>query len=123
MTDPADIPKTTMHFIASHLFAWDSSNDDSFDAEDRWVNMPAEERQEWYNRAVALIDIAEPVWRARIGTEYEYGIRVKLSEEAHGPDKFVISPTPSEQVALSYRDDERTHITPVRRIKTEWTEF
>lgn len=123
MTDPADIPKTTMHFIASYLFAWDSANENRFDAEDVWDNLSPEDREEWYQKAVRLIDISEPVWRARIGTEYEYGIRVKLSEEAHGPDKFVISPTPSEQVALSYRDDERTHITPVRRIKTEWTEF
>ncbi|UDL16330.1 hypothetical protein SEA_ZOOMAN_46 [Microbacterium phage Zooman] len=54
--------------------------------------------------------------------EYEYGIRVKLSEESHGMNVFVEQPMPNEQAALSYQDDG-VNITAVRRVKTEWETF
>lgn len=53
---------------------------------------------------------------------YEYGIRVKLSEESHGPDKLVIHTVPNEATAVSYKDDG-VDITAVRRTVGEWEEI
>ncbi|URP22135.1 hypothetical protein SEA_BIG4_51 [Microbacterium phage Big4] len=64
----SDIESTTMAFIAAHLFAWDSANENRFDAEDVWLGLSDAEREEWNQKAIRLIGLAEPVWRSRIAT-------------------------------------------------------
>jgi hypothetical protein len=56
-----------------------------------------------------------------MGVEYEYGNRIRLSEEAHGPDRFVVQENMPEALARAYAAESK-HVTLVRRVKTEWEE-
>ncbi|URP22134.1 hypothetical protein SEA_BIG4_50 [Microbacterium phage Big4] len=71
----------------------------------------------------ALQEALEEAGLVSENPEYDYAIRVKLSEEAHGPDVYAIHTMPNEAAAVSYKDDDRVNISAVRRVRTEWETF
>jgi hypothetical protein len=58
---------TTMAFIAEQLWHWDRDNQYiGVKSNYYWDNLSDVDRRPWYERAVMMIDTAEPIWRARV---------------------------------------------------------
>ncbi len=67
----SDVTHTTMYNIAEQLWHMDSANlYTGSDSQYYWDRMSEAARAPWYQRAVQIIDTAEPVWRKRVEDNY-----------------------------------------------------
>ncbi|UDL16331.1 hypothetical protein SEA_ZOOMAN_47 [Microbacterium phage Zooman] len=64
----SDLENTTMAYVAGILFAQYCEAIGSQDDEAAWAKLTDEQKRVWYDRAVRVIDVSEPVWRSRIAT-------------------------------------------------------
>lgn len=91
---------------------------DEIAADVEWMEASEYTRGYYRRLAVQVLDEAEPVWRERVGFPYQYGNKIRLSEEAHGPNVFAYAEYPEEAARLYAR--ESNHIELVRRVVGPW---